>query len=129
MIQTQLEDAKEVLAIIGRENLDVAVHGKLDGTLPQCYEFNSDIVSEGFNKVLNLSNKEKVDVRFISWSSCLKILLDVQYSIRSTRYLHAVISDSLLLVSLAQSNKSFLPFEELQCLQQGTKLSNSSVPP
>ena len=53
---------KEVLAIIGRENLDVAVHGKLDGTLPQCYEFNSDIVAEGFDKVLNFINKE--DIKF-----------------------------------------------------------------
>ena len=51
---------REVLAIIGRENLDVAVHGKLDGTLPQCYEFNSDIVSEGFNKVLNFLDKENI---------------------------------------------------------------------
>ena len=51
---------KEVLAIIGRENLDVTVHGKLDETLPQCYEFNSDIVSEGFDKVLNFINKEDI---------------------------------------------------------------------
>ena len=53
---------KEVLAIIGRENLNVTVHGKLDGTLPQCYEFNSDIVAEGFDKVLNFINKE--DIKF-----------------------------------------------------------------
>ena len=51
---------KEVLSIIGRENLNIGVHGKLDGTFPECYEFNSDIVSEGFNKVLNLSNKENI---------------------------------------------------------------------
>ncbi|WP_407380628.1 indolepyruvate ferredoxin oxidoreductase subunit alpha [Methanobrevibacter sp.] len=51
---------KEVLAIIGRENLDVTVHGKLDGTLPQCYEFNSDIVSEGFDKVMNFINKQDI---------------------------------------------------------------------
>ena len=51
---------KEVLAIIGRENLDITVHGKLDGTLPQCYEFNSDIVSEGFNNVLNFLNNENI---------------------------------------------------------------------
>ena len=53
---------KEVLAIIGRENLDVTVHGKLDNTLPQCYEFNSDIVAEGFDKVLNFINKD--DIKF-----------------------------------------------------------------
>ena len=52
---------KEVLAIIGRENLDITVHGKLDGTLPQCYEFNSDIVAEGFDKVLNFINNEDID--------------------------------------------------------------------
>ena len=51
---------KEVLAIIGRENLDIMVHGKLDGTLPQCYEFNSDIVSKGFNNVLNFMNNENI---------------------------------------------------------------------
>ena len=55
---------KEVLAIIGRENLDITVHGKLDGTFPECYEFNSDIVSEGFDKVLNFFNKE--DISFSS---------------------------------------------------------------
>ena len=57
---------KEVLAIIGRENLDITVHGKLDGTFPECYEFNSDIVSEGFDKVLSFLNKEN-----ISFSSSL----------------------------------------------------------
>ena len=51
---------KEVLAIIGRENLNVVVHGKLDGTLPECYEFNSDIVAEGYNKVLNFFDKENI---------------------------------------------------------------------
>ena len=60
---------KEVLAIIGRENLDITVHGKLDGTFPECYEFNSDIVSEGFDKVLNFFNKED-----ISFSSSLTTL-------------------------------------------------------
>ena len=51
---------KEVLALIGRENLDITVHGILDGTLPHCYEFNSDIVSEGFNKVLNFLDNENI---------------------------------------------------------------------
>ena len=51
---------KEVLSLIGRENLDIMVHGKLDGTLPQCYEFNSDIVSESFNKVLNFLNDKNI---------------------------------------------------------------------
>ena len=50
---------KEVLAIIGRENLNVVVHGKLDGTLPECYEFNSDIVAEGLNKIFNFKSFRK----------------------------------------------------------------------
>jgi len=52
---------KEVLAIIGRENLNVVVHGKLDGTLPECYEFNSDIVAEGYDKVLNFLNNDNIE--------------------------------------------------------------------
>ena len=60
---------KEVLAIVGRENLNVTVHGKLDGTLPKCYEFNSDIVGESFNKVLNFLDKDK-----IAFSNSLKEL-------------------------------------------------------
>ncbi len=51
---------KEILAIIGREKLNVVVHGKLDGTLPQCGEFNSDIVEMGFNKILNFKDKNSV---------------------------------------------------------------------
>lgn len=60
---------KEVLAIVGRENLDVTVHGKLNGTLPECYEFNSDIVRDGFNKVLGFHNPQD-----ISFSNSLKDL-------------------------------------------------------
>ncbi|MBO5151874.1 MAG: indolepyruvate ferredoxin oxidoreductase subunit alpha [Methanobrevibacter sp.] len=51
---------KEVLAIVGRENLDVTVHGKLDGILPECYEFNSDIVRDAFNKVLDFHNPQDI---------------------------------------------------------------------
>ena len=53
---------KEILAIIGRENLNITVHGKLDGTLPQCGEFNSDIVEIGFDNVLKF--KKEHDVTF-----------------------------------------------------------------
>ena len=42
---------------------------KVFGTFPECYEFNSDIVSEGFDKVLNFFNKED-----ISFSSSLTTL-------------------------------------------------------
>ena len=52
---------KEVLGVIGLENINVKVHGKLDGTLPKCYEFNSDIVARGFDKILNFTNKEEIN--------------------------------------------------------------------
>lgn len=44
---------KDTLVAIGKNNLDVIVHGKLDGTFPMYHEFNSDIVAEGFDKYLN----------------------------------------------------------------------------
>ncbi len=44
---------RDVFAAIGATNLDVIVHGKLDGTFPLYHEFNSDIVGEGMDKVLN----------------------------------------------------------------------------
>ena len=62
---------KEVLAIIGRENLDVIVHGKLDDTFPLYHEFNSDIVAEGLNKIFNFKNDE-----YVNYSSSLNQLQD-----------------------------------------------------
>ena len=50
---------KEVLMIIGQNNLNVKVHGKFDGTFPKYHEFNPDIVKEGFNKFLNFYEKEE----------------------------------------------------------------------
>ena len=44
---------KDTLAIIGEKNLNVVVHGKLDGTFPLYHEFNSDVVADGINKILN----------------------------------------------------------------------------
>lgn len=44
---------KDTLVAIGKNKLDVIVHGKLDGTFPMYHEFNSDIVAEGFDKYLN----------------------------------------------------------------------------
>ena len=52
---------KDTLAIIGSKKLDVVVHGKLDGTFPLFHEFNSDVVAEGFNKILNFSDDADVD--------------------------------------------------------------------
>lgn len=44
---------KEVLAIIGQNNIDIYVYGKLDGTFPMIYEYNPDIVKESLAKVFN----------------------------------------------------------------------------
>lgn len=52
---------RDTLACIGALNLNVQVHGKLDGTFPIYHEFNSDIVSNGLNKVLNFKNDEAVE--------------------------------------------------------------------
>ena len=53
---------KEILAIIGKHNLNKRVYGKLDGTLPRIYEYNPDILFNGIAKVLNkvLPKKERV---------------------------------------------------------------------
>ena len=60
---------RDVLAAIGAKNLDVIVHGKLDGTFPLYHEFNSDIVAQGLDKVLNFDEKTAV-----SYSSGLEEL-------------------------------------------------------
>jgi indolepyruvate ferredoxin oxidoreductase alpha subunit len=53
---------RDTLACIGENNLDVIVHGKLDGTFPLYHEFNSDVVVEGLNEVLNF--KEITETKF-----------------------------------------------------------------
>lgn len=53
---------RDTLVCIGSKNLNVQVHGKLDGAFPIYHEFNSDIVAEGLNKVLNF--KENKSVQF-----------------------------------------------------------------
>ena len=60
---------KDTLATIGSKKLDVIVHGKLDGTFPLYHEFNSDIVGEGFNKILKFDESE-----YTSYSSSLEKL-------------------------------------------------------
>ncbi|MGC9516621.1 MAG: indolepyruvate ferredoxin oxidoreductase subunit alpha [Methanomicrobiales archaeon] len=52
---------KEVLAIIGKYNLQKTVHGKLDGTLPLIYEYNPEIIIDSFNKII----KTKIPVNEI----------------------------------------------------------------
>ncbi|MDO5823052.1 indolepyruvate ferredoxin oxidoreductase subunit alpha [Methanobrevibacter sp.] len=51
---------RDTLACIGSENLNVEVHGKLDGTFPIYHEFNSDIVADGLNKILNFKKDEDI---------------------------------------------------------------------
>lgn len=53
---------KEVLIVIGQNNIDVKVHGKLDGTFPKYHEFNPNIVKDGFNKHLHFYEKEKQEL-------------------------------------------------------------------
>ena len=60
---------RDVFAAIGATNLDVIVHGKLDGTFPLYHEFNPDIVAEGLDKILNFNEVEDV-----SYSSGLEKL-------------------------------------------------------
>ena len=62
---------KDTLATIGAKNLDVTVHGKLDGTFPLYHEFNSDIVADGLNKTFNFD-----DEKTTSYSSSLEKLQD-----------------------------------------------------
>lgn len=55
---------RDTLATIGAKKLDVAVHGKLDGTFPLYHEFNSDVVADGFGKVLDF--KEDLSISYSS---------------------------------------------------------------
>jgi indolepyruvate ferredoxin oxidoreductase alpha subunit len=50
---------KEILAIIGKHGLKKRVYGKLDGTLPMIYEFNPDIVLEGFGRMMDVQLPDK----------------------------------------------------------------------
>lgn len=43
----------EILATIGEVGLNIPVFGKLDGTFPLIYEFNSDIVRNSLNVIIN----------------------------------------------------------------------------
>ena len=55
---------KDTLSVVGSERLNVTVHGKLDGTFPLYHEFNSDVVADGLNKVLNF--KEDSEIKYSS---------------------------------------------------------------
>ena len=51
---------RDTLATIGAKKLNVAVHGKLDETFPLYHEFNSDVVSDGLNKILNFKQDNEI---------------------------------------------------------------------
>lgn len=55
---------RDTLAVVGSEKLNVTVHGKLDGTFPLFHEFNSDVVADGLNKVLDF--KEDSEIKYSS---------------------------------------------------------------
>lgn len=62
---------KEVLAVMGKEGINIPVYGKLDNTFPEYHEFNPDIVKDGFNKVLKFKEESKVE-----YSPSLEKLID-----------------------------------------------------
>ncbi|MFA0833622.1 MAG: indolepyruvate ferredoxin oxidoreductase subunit alpha [Methanobacterium formicicum] len=45
---------KEILAIVGKHQLKLVIHGKLDGTLPVIYEYSPDIVLGGVGRMMGL---------------------------------------------------------------------------
>lgn len=50
---------REVLAVVGSARLDVDVHGKLDGTLPEIYEYNEDILRKAISELTGAPSAEK----------------------------------------------------------------------
>ena len=52
---------RDTLAAIGEKKLDVVVHGKLNGTFPFYHEFNSDVVADGFNKILDFKQDTSIN--------------------------------------------------------------------
>lgn len=51
---------RDTLVCVASKNLNVQVHGKLDGTFPIYHEFNPDIVADGLNKVLNFKEDKEI---------------------------------------------------------------------
>ncbi|MDR2544559.1 MAG: indolepyruvate ferredoxin oxidoreductase subunit alpha [Methanobrevibacter sp.] len=50
---------KEVLSIIGKNQLKISVFGKLNNVFPMIYEFNPDILLDSFKKFYQIAEKEK----------------------------------------------------------------------
>ena len=64
---------KETLMCVGKNNLNIKVHGKLDDTFPLYHEFNSDIVADGLNKILNFRDESEIKLS----SSLEKLQADI----------------------------------------------------
>jgi indolepyruvate ferredoxin oxidoreductase alpha subunit len=45
---------KEIMAVIGKHQLNKTVHGKLDGSLPRIYEYSPDIILDGFGRMMDV---------------------------------------------------------------------------
>lgn len=50
---------REVLAVAGSARLDLDVHGKLDGTLPEIYEYNEDILRKAISGLTGAPSVER----------------------------------------------------------------------
>ncbi len=51
---------KEIMAVVGKHQLNKTVHGKLDGTLPMIYEYNPDIILQGLGKMMGVDIADKI---------------------------------------------------------------------
>ena len=50
---------KEIMALVGKHQLNKTVHGKLDGTLPMIYEYSPDIILDGFARMMGVETPSK----------------------------------------------------------------------
>lgn len=54
---------KEIMAVVGKHQLNKIIHGKLDGTLPMIYEYNPDIILQGLGKMMGVEMAAKKTVK------------------------------------------------------------------
>jgi len=54
---------KEIMAVVGKHQLNKTVHGKLDRTLPMIYEYNPDIILNGLGKMMGVEITAKKTVK------------------------------------------------------------------
>lgn len=68
---------KDVLAVLGENNLDCPVYGKIDGTFPMVHEYNPDIVKNSINKVVSeLEISDFEDSEALDGDSDLRVSLE-----------------------------------------------------